>query len=332
MKKLITELVEIAGDYSRVDFNSEHVKQWIGQFDRGLREPVLSELVHVLNRTYLTSESMVHYLQSMLTSKAIIGLDDPSEFWGDTEILNIQDKGESQKFLVAEFGKILNEELDIDIDTCGAEEVRRFLYLDDGLFSGNTVKNDLCNWLDLKAEDLVGEEFEIIVITFASHTLGKWIVKEAIESKISELELNGKYRSLHVKKFRNNVNVRDQSDVLWPVQHDFEEEVRDFVVELNSNGLKAVNFRTGNDVGENSYFSTGSARHILENALLHKSVQIRNESGNFKRAHKPLGFTSHNSLGFGSLFVTHRNCPNNCPLALWAGTDNWYPLFPRKNN
>jgi hypothetical protein len=37
------------------------------------------------------------------------------------------------------------------------------------------------------------------------------------------------------------------------------------------------------------------------------------------------------TLGFGSLIVTFRNCPNNTPLALWAG-DPWYPLFPRITN
>ncbi len=37
------------------------------------------------------------------------------------------------------------------------------------------------------------------------------------------------------------------------------------------------------------------------------------------------------TLGFGSLVVTFRNCPNNAPLALWVG-DPWYPLFPRTTN
>jgi hypothetical protein len=37
------------------------------------------------------------------------------------------------------------------------------------------------------------------------------------------------------------------------------------------------------------------------------------------------------TLGFGSTIVTFRNCPNNAPLAFWAG-DPWYPLFPRKIN
>lgn len=46
---------------------------------------------------------------------------------------------------------------------------------------------------------------------------------------------------------------------------------------------------------------------------------------------RPLGNMVLETLGFGSMLVTFRNCPNNSPLALWAG-DPWYPLFPRKVN
>ena len=34
---------------------------------------------------------------------------------------------------------------------------------------------------------------------------------------------------------------------------------------------------------------------------------------------RPLGNMVLEALGFGSLHVTFRNCPNNCPLAFWAG-------------
>ena len=39
---------------------------------------------------------------------------------------------------------------------------------------------------------------------------------------------------------------------------------------------------------------------------------------------KPLGFSPFEP-GFGSLFVTFRNCPNNSPLALWYGDPYSYP-------
>ena len=32
------------------------------------------------------------------------------------------------------------------------------------------------------------------------------------------------------------------------------------------------------------------------------------------------------------MFVTYRNCPNNCPLALWIEQDDFPALFPRKTN
>lgn len=34
--------------------------------------------------------------------------------------------------------------------------------------------------------------------------------------------------------------------------------------------------------------------------------------------------------GFGAMVVTYRNCPNNCPVALWWSVDSFVPLFPRK--
>src|SRR5205823_14973302 len=52
---------------------------------------------------------------------------------------------------------------------------------------------------------------------------------------------------------------------------------------------------------------------------------------NLKENHWPLGYDVFKCVGFGSLLVTYRNCPNNCPLVLWAG-DPWFPLSPRKTN
>ena len=38
------------------------------------------------------------------------------------------------------------------------------------------------------------------------------------------------------------------------------------------------------------------------------------------------------SFGFGVLFATEFNVPNNAPLVIWAETSNWYPLLPRRVN
>ena len=45
---------------------------------------------------------------------------------------------------------------------------------------------------------------------------------------------------------------------------------------------------------------------------------IRGFASNPSQMLKPLGYSPFDP-GFGSMFVTYRNCPNNCPLALWYG-------------
>ncbi|MFP4027933.1 MAG: hypothetical protein ACLFWL_09090 [Candidatus Brocadiia bacterium] len=92
---------------------------------------------------------------------------------------------------------------------------------------------------------------------------------------------------------------------------------------------------------EDGPFSSSERRTILEREFLLAGIKIRNWCQNPSRKMRPLGFAHLDCLGFGSLFVSYRNCPNNCPLAMWWGNphglgfeaiDRWYPLFPRKMN
>lgn len=83
-------------------------------------------------------------------------------------------------------------------------------------------------------------------------------------------------------------------------------------------------------------FSSEEGRKLLEREFLVAGVKIRGLSQNPKDILRPLGYSPF-GVGFGSMIVTYRNCPNNCPLALWWGDPNatsgpfhWYPLFPRK--
>lgn len=66
-------------------------------------------------------------------------------------------------------------------------------------------------------------------------------------------------------------------------------------------------------------------------SLLDDGVKIRGMCPHLNKYQRPLGNMILETLGFGSTIVTFRNCPNNAPLAFWAG-DPWYPLFPRKTN
>ena len=85
-------------------------------------------------------------------------------------------------------------------------------------------------------------------------------------------------------------------------------------------------------------FASEEDRQILERSLLWAGQKIVGLSSHPSPRLKPLGY-SRFAPGFGSLFVTYRNCSNNCPLALWWGDPayptshplgNWYPLVQRK--
>ena len=89
--------------------------------------------------------------------------------------------------------------------------------------------------------------------------------------------------------------------------------------------------RTAGHVGGSGIFSSDAGRQLLETEFLKAGVRIRQMCPHLNQYQRPLGNMILDTLGFGSLIVTFRNCPNNAPLALWAG-DPWVPLFPRTTN
>ena len=79
------------------------------------------------------------------------------------------------------------------------------------------------------------------------------------------------------------------------------------------------------------FFSSEEGRDVLEQELLVAGAKIRDLCPQLNKYQRPLGNMILETLGFGSTIVTFRNCPNNAPLAFWAGNP-WYPLFERKIN
>jgi hypothetical protein len=89
--------------------------------------------------------------------------------------------------------------------------------------------------------------------------------------------------------------------------------------------------RTGANVGPLGVFSSADSRHLVEQEFVKAGVEVRRRCPLLPAQMRPLGCTLMRTTGFGSTFVTYRNCANNTPLVLWAGNP-WYPLFSRKTN
>jgi hypothetical protein len=308
-----------AGQLPLID--APHVERWIGQFDEAVRDPILTEMGHVLKQTYLPKPAVKKFLERLVTNKNLSSAE-PCTFWRDVCFLDIQKGGESQRTMLTMFDEALHEHCGFHTKDCGINP-NVFVYLDDASFTGNRVLNDIRSWL----QTIAPLNSTLHVITIAFHRSGKWYADQKIQEVAKAM---GKtvdltwWRSLEIEDRKNSIYV---SDVLRPTSLPTDKLTTDYVQTLRYPPI----LRTPGHVGENQFFSSEAGRHLLEQQFLSKGTYIRSVCPQLNSYQRPLGNMVLDTLGFGSLVVTFRNCPNNCPLALWAG-DPWYPLFPRKVN
>lgn len=304
----------------------EHVDRWLHQFTPAQQLPFLREFEHVIKQTFITRENVKDFLRNLVTNEELAG-DDPAAYWSSANFLSIQQNGQSQKEMLKLFSKCLEDECGLDLGDCG-EDGGDFIYLDDVLFSGNRVGNDLEPWIVNDAP----QSARVHVIVAAWHTLGQFLVERKLNGVIAQ---SGKkiaikyWRALTVE---NQKAHKNSSGVLWPTLVPNVAEVQAYMAlpskypfDPRQPSVKAI-----------EPFSSEVGRQVLESEFLIAGAKIRAMSENPKQSMRPLGFSPF-GVGFGSMIVTYRNCPNNCPLAMWwgdpeatSGALHWYPLLQRE--
>lgn len=303
----------------------EHVNRWIEQFDDDVRIPLLTELNHVFNSTYFSKEKITLFFNRLVNSEKIAGTD-PCAYWKKTNFLKIQQYGHSQEEMLKLFDDSLYEQCGFRIDSCGVPE-GDYVYIDDIMFSGSRVGNDLSLWIEKHAPT----NAKVHVIVTIMHSSGEYFVTkrlvQAVETSRKNIEISY-WRSTTVE---NRKGYKNASEVLWPAVLPDNELVTKYLAQPQK-----YPFEPRIPDGKLGPFSSEEGRQLLESELLIAGLKIRALSQNPKDILRPLGFSPF-GLGFGSMFVTFRNCPNNCPLALWWGDPSatygpflWYPLFRRK--
>lgn len=302
--------------------DADHVSNWLNQFDAGVQAPVLLELDHVLKKSYVSKSTFDEFLRGLITTDRLVG-SDPCDFWKRVNVLSIQGGGSSQKELLALFDSILQDTCGFSSDQCGSSD-GPFVYLDDVVYTGNRIRIDLTNWMGTAPPTVA-----LHVITMGLHSQGARYAADKIQSAFRQAGKNVKITWWRVLALENNRNRKDSSDVLWPSAIP-----NDPAVQAYAAGLKfKPELRHGSGVGTLELFSSGDGRSLLEQELLKAGTRVLAACPYLaqNKYMRPLGNSVLETLGFGALIVTFRNCANNCPLALWAG-DPWYPLFPRKTN
>ena len=320
---LLNSIADTIADYREADLEAptpEHVDEWAAQFDTTAQVPILREMDHVLKKTYFSQDRTRNFMAGLFETKKLVG-DAPCTFWKGVKFLDIQGAGASQKEMVALFSKVLKKNCGFTVNDCGADP-HTFVYLDDAIFSGARVRNDLAAWIANEAP----EEANLHVIVIATHAgayYNKNKIKEARRVSGKKIEISW----WDAIKLENRKRYTDSSDVLRPVSIPSEPAVQAYTSALRY----SPQLRNAGQVGNIGIFSSDAGRQILEQEFLKVGVYIRERCPNLNEYQRPLGNMVLETLGFGSLIVTFRNCPNNAPLALWAA-DPWYPLFPRTTN
>ena len=298
-----------------------HVERWVQQFDADVQLPILREVGHVLKNTYFSKEMVLKFIRGVIRTTNLSGAS-PEDFWQSANFLDIQGGGQSQTDMLALFSEVLHAEFGIRIKDCGQGN-DLFIYLDDGIFTGNRVRRDLEGW----ARDLAPAQAKVHVICIAEHSGGRYYangrIQEVIRSSGKQIEITW----WHAIELEDRRAYSASADVLRPTALPNEQTVHDYVAGMTYKPT----MRTSGNPGAAGLFSSDAAKILLEQEFLKAGIRIREMCPNLGATQRPLGHMTLETLGFGSLIVTYRNCPNNAPLAFWADAP-WYPLFPRTTN
>lgn len=321
---LIKSIVSTTSDYRSADNEMptrDRVDRWVKQFDAAVQLPILRELDHALKKTYFSRKGVERFLRGLISTEKLAG-SDPCAFWKSIRFLDVQGGGNSQREMLGLFDSLLKKKCNFGIDEYG-KTPKAYFYLDDAIFTGNRVRGDLEKWIRGEAP----KEAKVHVATIALHSGGQYYARSRIAGVAKEAKKNidiSWWRAIELEDRKSETN---NSDVLRPTVIPDDPLVKKYVEEMAHKPY----LRKAGNVGANAIFSSDAGRQLLEQEFLKAGAKIRNLCPNLGDTQRPLGHMTLETLGFGSLIVTFRNCPNNAPLALWAG-DPWYPLFPRVTN
>ncbi len=323
-QKLLESIATTTADYRKGEVpvpTPEHVDRWVRQFDPPVQLSMLRELDHVFKRTYFSLERVTGFLRGLIKTEKLVGKD-VCAFWQSANFLDIQGGGNSQTEMLQLFGEVLKEKCGFGLEGCDLKS-DVYVYLDDAIFTGNRVRRDLEGWIAKGAP----HKATLHVISIALHLGGQYYAGQKLSAAAraagKQIDITW-WRAIEVEDRRAYTNM---ADVLRPTAIPNDVDVRDYVSKMKY----APTLRNPGNQGALGIFSGEVGKVLLEQELLKAGAKIRRVCTNLGDTQRPLGHVTLDTLGFGSLVVTFRNCPNNAPLALWVG-DPWYPLFPRTTN
>jgi hypothetical protein len=226
LQQLLASVAAFIADYRQDEIappDARHVERWIVQFDEPVRRPMLAELLHVLTRTYASRAVVKDFLRRALQSPTLVG-SDLRAFRRSTGLLALQRAGSGQSEMLAILRSLLGTTPEADADGC-AVDPRRFLYLDDVLFTGNRIKEDLIRWVERDAP----QSAEVVVAAIAMHVGGRNFAHVQIVAAAKAAGKTIDVKWLCPVLVEDRKAEIDRSDVLRPVSIPDDEPTRRYV-------------------------------------------------------------------------------------------------------
>ena len=215
---------------------------------------------------------------------------------------------------------------------------RNIVYLDDFIFTGNRIENDIANLF--QKNNLFGIQYEhtIHIATLGYFSYGQYKLKQSLRKMANGMNRKVLFTFPSYEKYRlaNNPNKLNEADVFCIPSNLLEsnQDIKEFL-ESDLRGKQKLLTRDNN----NSQISFNGFlwRDDFERILIKYGIKIIERCQSHNRYLKPLGYSSF-TPGFGATVFTYRNCPNNAPLVYWWGSleetlnpaMQWYPLLPRQ--
>jgi hypothetical protein len=322
-----------------------HVERWLNQFDAEDQPIILAEMDSLMKRFYFSKVRVKECLRTFLRND-VIATHSPRSVLPHICFLRIQRTGSSQSVLLELIDEILYEDYGWSIAKCGAARTDTYIYIDDGIYTGNRLRYDLtegteaASWIPREAPP----GCTLVMYHIAVHLEGMTYVERHICPAAEEKGITVIRK--HSLMIDNTRYFGTKAEVLWPEELSDDLSVASYVSSLRAmltqrNWRSDDLFRNNRIPWQETLFSSSQARETVERAFLKKGIRIITACQNPAESMRPLGFIKLGSLGFGTCFVTYRNIANNCPLVLWWGDPampashpfgQWYPLFPRRTN
>lgn len=285
-----------------------------------------------IQKYYLSKERMLNAIRAFITYKPVFG-DTPQLFLKNLNFLNIQRYGYSQKEMIKLIDQVMSEFYDLEISECGGTD--HYLYVDDCLYSGNRVINDIKEYWSKEGSP---NDCDLMIYYVAVYSSGLDYAKKELDEFFSNK--NVRCRFFWGEKFDNDRDKPGDIDFIWPSIDDKSPVIKRWIDDLISIrkkhelGKKGL-FRPKGSPREERVFQSPAIRNLIENKFLEQGIQIIVSMKEYENI-RPLGFDKLLTLGHGALFISYRNIANNCPVVLWVDGQkygqSWKPLFRRKQN